>query len=235
MPNFDPELVQLMRHALDEIMKKVPLEYATPGDQGVSRGVHSQGRRARSDELRCADGGGRESDPDHADPLQLNFWQAAFTKQPTCRPNATRCIDLQKEGRHEIEVAARDRRARGCLIRGGVVGYSGDGPKCARGGDDRLPSAVREGRPQSLRTFWNDSRREPRAPWRMAQAARGLVVVGEMTGLPRLRARRLPFLRRAACNPLPPGKCASLNSVRKLFARHLAREAQRSQPRSLFP
>jgi hypothetical protein len=29
MPNFDPELVQVMRHALDEIMKKVPLEYAT--------------------------------------------------------------------------------------------------------------------------------------------------------------------------------------------------------------
>ena len=29
MPNFDPELVQVMRHALEEIMKKVPLEYAT--------------------------------------------------------------------------------------------------------------------------------------------------------------------------------------------------------------
>jgi len=29
MPNFDPELVQVMRNALDEIMTKVPLEYAT--------------------------------------------------------------------------------------------------------------------------------------------------------------------------------------------------------------
>ncbi len=29
MPSFDPELVQLMRAALDEIMTKVPLEYAT--------------------------------------------------------------------------------------------------------------------------------------------------------------------------------------------------------------
>ena len=29
MPNFDPELIQVMRHALEEIMKKVPLEYAT--------------------------------------------------------------------------------------------------------------------------------------------------------------------------------------------------------------
>jgi hypothetical protein len=69
--NFDPELVQVMRHALDETMKKVPLEYA---DQGVSRRVHSQGCRARSDELRCASGGGRRSDPDRADPLQLNFY-----------------------------------------------------------------------------------------------------------------------------------------------------------------
>jgi hypothetical protein len=30
MPTFDPELVQLMRNALEDIMTRVPLEYATP-------------------------------------------------------------------------------------------------------------------------------------------------------------------------------------------------------------
>ena len=30
MPSFDPELVQLMRNALEEIMTRVPLEYSTP-------------------------------------------------------------------------------------------------------------------------------------------------------------------------------------------------------------
>jgi hypothetical protein len=30
MPSFDPELVQLMRNVLEEIMTRVPLEYATP-------------------------------------------------------------------------------------------------------------------------------------------------------------------------------------------------------------
>jgi hypothetical protein len=30
MPSFDPELVRLMRTALEEIMTRVPLEYATP-------------------------------------------------------------------------------------------------------------------------------------------------------------------------------------------------------------
>jgi hypothetical protein len=30
MPSFDPELVQLMRNALEEVMRRVPLEYATP-------------------------------------------------------------------------------------------------------------------------------------------------------------------------------------------------------------
>jgi len=69
----------------------------------------------------------------------------------------------------------------------------------------------------------------------MAQAARGLVVVGEMTGLPRLRARRLPLLRRGGVQPLATRQSASLNSVRKLSGGHLAGEAQRSQPRSLFP
>ena len=29
MPQFDPELVQVMRNALEEIMTKVPLEYST--------------------------------------------------------------------------------------------------------------------------------------------------------------------------------------------------------------
>ncbi len=29
MPNFDPELVQIMRTALDEVMTKVPVEYST--------------------------------------------------------------------------------------------------------------------------------------------------------------------------------------------------------------
>ena len=29
MPSFDPQLVQLMRNALEEAMTKVPLEYAT--------------------------------------------------------------------------------------------------------------------------------------------------------------------------------------------------------------
>jgi hypothetical protein len=29
MPSFDPELVQLMRNALEEIMTRVPLEYST--------------------------------------------------------------------------------------------------------------------------------------------------------------------------------------------------------------
>jgi hypothetical protein len=30
MPNFEPELVQLMRNALEEIMSRVPVECATP-------------------------------------------------------------------------------------------------------------------------------------------------------------------------------------------------------------
>jgi hypothetical protein len=30
MPKFDPELVQLMRNALEETMTRVPLEYSTP-------------------------------------------------------------------------------------------------------------------------------------------------------------------------------------------------------------
>ena len=30
MPHFDPELVEVMRDALDEVMTKVPSEYSTP-------------------------------------------------------------------------------------------------------------------------------------------------------------------------------------------------------------
>jgi hypothetical protein len=30
MPHFNPELVQVMRNALEEVMTKVPLEYSTP-------------------------------------------------------------------------------------------------------------------------------------------------------------------------------------------------------------
>jgi hypothetical protein len=30
MPMFDPELVQIMRSALEEVMTRVPLEYSTP-------------------------------------------------------------------------------------------------------------------------------------------------------------------------------------------------------------
>ncbi len=30
MPTFEPELVQLMRAALEEIMTRLPVEYATP-------------------------------------------------------------------------------------------------------------------------------------------------------------------------------------------------------------
>ena len=30
MPAFSPELIQIMRAALDEVMTKVPLEHATP-------------------------------------------------------------------------------------------------------------------------------------------------------------------------------------------------------------
>jgi hypothetical protein len=30
MPSFSPELIQIMRAALDEVMTKVPLEQATP-------------------------------------------------------------------------------------------------------------------------------------------------------------------------------------------------------------
>ena len=29
MPNFDPELVRMMRNALEEVMTSVPLEYST--------------------------------------------------------------------------------------------------------------------------------------------------------------------------------------------------------------
>jgi hypothetical protein len=31
MPSYSPELIQMMRAALDEVMTKVPLEQATPG------------------------------------------------------------------------------------------------------------------------------------------------------------------------------------------------------------
>jgi hypothetical protein len=31
MPRYSPELIQMMRAALDEVMTKVPLEQATPG------------------------------------------------------------------------------------------------------------------------------------------------------------------------------------------------------------
>ncbi len=30
MPQFDPQLVQIMRNALDDVMTRVPLEHATP-------------------------------------------------------------------------------------------------------------------------------------------------------------------------------------------------------------
>jgi hypothetical protein len=30
MPMFDPQLVQVMRNALEEVMTRVPLEYSTP-------------------------------------------------------------------------------------------------------------------------------------------------------------------------------------------------------------
>ena len=30
MPSFDPELIQLMRNALEEVMTRVPLEYSMP-------------------------------------------------------------------------------------------------------------------------------------------------------------------------------------------------------------
>jgi len=30
MPMFDPELVQIMRSALEDVMTRVPLEYSTP-------------------------------------------------------------------------------------------------------------------------------------------------------------------------------------------------------------
>jgi hypothetical protein len=31
MPSYSPELIQIMRAALDEVMAKVPVEQATPG------------------------------------------------------------------------------------------------------------------------------------------------------------------------------------------------------------
>ena len=33
MPSFNPELVQLMRNALEEVMTRVPLEYSTPASK----------------------------------------------------------------------------------------------------------------------------------------------------------------------------------------------------------
>ena len=42
MPNFDPELVQVMRKALDDIMPKGAVGVRDPGDQGVPRRVHSE-------------------------------------------------------------------------------------------------------------------------------------------------------------------------------------------------
>jgi len=30
MPQFDPRLISLMKHALDDVMTRVPLEHATP-------------------------------------------------------------------------------------------------------------------------------------------------------------------------------------------------------------
>jgi hypothetical protein len=30
MPAFDPELIQVMRQALEDVMTRVPMEYATP-------------------------------------------------------------------------------------------------------------------------------------------------------------------------------------------------------------
>ena len=32
MPSFSPEVIQTMRAALDEVMTKIPLEQATPGN-----------------------------------------------------------------------------------------------------------------------------------------------------------------------------------------------------------
>jgi hypothetical protein len=31
MPSYSPELIQIMRAALDEVMTKIPVEHATPG------------------------------------------------------------------------------------------------------------------------------------------------------------------------------------------------------------
>jgi hypothetical protein len=65
----------------------------------------------------------------------------------------------------------------------------------------------------------------------MAQAARGLVVVGEMTGLPRLRARRLPFTTGGG----RPTRRSSEFHLENFFAHRLASEVQGSEPRGLFP
>jgi hypothetical protein len=43
MPHFDPELVEVMRDALDEVMTKVPSEYSTP----ATKAYLAQGNESR--------------------------------------------------------------------------------------------------------------------------------------------------------------------------------------------
>jgi hypothetical protein len=58
MPAFDPELTQVMRDVLEDVMTRVPVEYSTPSTKAhlaeCILKVYSQGRRSRSHDLQRA-------------------------------------------------------------------------------------------------------------------------------------------------------------------------------------
>ena len=54
MPQFDPELIQIMRSVLEDIMAKVPLEHSTPASEGIPCRVYLEGRSAGAYRLRRA-------------------------------------------------------------------------------------------------------------------------------------------------------------------------------------
>jgi hypothetical protein len=64
MASYGPELIQIMRAVLDEVMTKIPVEQVTPGVKAHMAEVILKGRRRRPDQLRRTVGLGVGSDPD---------------------------------------------------------------------------------------------------------------------------------------------------------------------------
>ena len=55
LPQFDPELIEVMKKVLEDIMTRVPLEHATPAAKAYFCGVYFESGSSRAKQLRRAD------------------------------------------------------------------------------------------------------------------------------------------------------------------------------------